>query len=103
MDLISRKSIAKEIEVSMRDNPHIDVKIKNNHHTEHQHFLQIIAKQPNYSIDELIKKLDSIKDVCIQRRNSFEKSNNWLYADGMSDGIDEAIEIVKHFFHEYQS
>lgn len=45
-DLISRSALIKEVEKSMRDNPHKDSVHKGCHNHEHNHFLCMIAKQP---------------------------------------------------------
>lgn len=57
-DLISKQALIEDIQKSMEDNPHIDDKIKLNHHTEHFHFLTLVNKQPiAYDVDRVVEQL----------------------------------------------
>ncbi len=44
--LIDADDLAMETEKSMKNNPHKDNKIAQNHFTEHIHFLELINRQP---------------------------------------------------------
>lgn len=56
-DLISRKALIAEIEKSMRDNPHSDIRIRQVHEHEHRHFLCLVTKQPVYDLETLEKDM----------------------------------------------
>lgn len=69
-DLISRKVLLKEIELSMMDNPHIDEKVRANHNTEHQHFLHMVSRQP-IEYDE-----NKIRNIHVEYMNIINKITN---------------------------
>lgn len=46
MLLIDGLKLSEEIEKSMLENPHKDPAIRQNHHWEHRHFLNILHRQP---------------------------------------------------------
>lgn len=78
-DLISRRALLKDIELSMSENPHTDTKIRANHNREHQHFLFMVYRQPfAYDIEKIVKHLENIEI----------DDSDMIY-------LSEAIEIVK--------
>jgi hypothetical protein len=85
-DLISRKALIKENELSMHDNQHKESKISLNHLNEHQHFLNMISKQPTaYDVDKVVEEIEDLP------HGEYKDD----YGKGFSAGVKACIKSVK--------
>ena len=83
-DLISRSALMKEIEKSLKENPHSDAKVAGVHCHEHRHFMVMVATQPTaYSVESVVERLEEYSTLPIT-----EDEECWIL-------LDDAIEIVK--------
>ena len=46
MRMIDADELLREVESSMKDNPHKEAKVRANHNMEHRHFMKLISSQP---------------------------------------------------------
>lgn len=98
-DLISRKALLEDIENSMMQNPHQDIKVRQIHNHEHRHFFCMVTQEPTaFDKEKVINTLMIMATISEERMKFYAEkgfTQNESLADGKARAYRSAIEIVE--------
>lgn len=95
-DLISRKALLEDIENSMMQNPHQDIKVRQNHNHEHRHFFCMVTQEPTaFDKEKVIEELKKCKKIMLSPANIDCFGEPCRENDCMACVFEKAIEIVE--------